>query len=112
MPRTRQLSDHEELIEVDGKSFTRKLPKVMTVKERQEKPSSRCLAASGARDVSLRLADLDREGIWAEVMYQSIGMWSSLIEDRKLIAEAARAKTNGWYRRFRHSRPIDWSRRR
>jgi len=96
MPRTRQLSDHEELIEVDGKSFTRKLPKVMTVKgatgETIIEMSSR---PPGARDVSLRLADLDREGIWAEVMYQSIGMWSSLIEDRKLIAEAARAE-NEW----------------
>ena len=28
-----------------------------------------------------RLKDLDEEGIWGEVMYQSIGLWSSLIED-------------------------------
>jgi predicted TIM-barrel fold metal-dependent hydrolase len=49
----------------------------------------------GSRDVRLRLADLDAEGIWGEVMYQSIGMWCTLIEDRKLIADAARAE-NEW----------------
>ena len=49
----------------------------------------------GARDVRLRLQDLDDEGIWGEVVYQSIGLWSSLIEDPQLIREAARAE-NEW----------------
>lgn len=96
MPRTRPISDHEELVEVDGKSFTRPLPKVMTAKgptgETIEQMAHR---PPGARDVSLRLQDLDSEGIWAEVMYQSIGLWCSLIEDPQLIREAARAE-NDW----------------
>ena len=41
------------------------------------------------------LKDLDEEGIWAEVMYSSIGLWSSLIEDPQLIREAAHAE-NEW----------------
>jgi predicted TIM-barrel fold metal-dependent hydrolase len=49
----------------------------------------------GSRDINLRLKDLDEEGVWAEVMYQSIGLWSSLIEDPRLIREAARVE-NDW----------------
>jgi predicted TIM-barrel fold metal-dependent hydrolase len=96
MPRTRMISEDEELVEVDGKSFTRRLPKTMvakgatgeTIVEMAHRPP-------GSRDVKLRLLDLDEEGIWGEVMYQSIGMWCTMIEDRKLIAEAARAE-NEW----------------
>ena len=32
MPRTRLINENEELIEVDGKSFTRTLPRLMTAK--------------------------------------------------------------------------------
>ena len=35
------------------------------------------------------------EGIWGEVIYSSIGLWSSLIEDPELIREAAHAE-NEW----------------
>lgn len=96
MPRTERISDHEERVTVDGKSFTRDLPKIMTAKgatgETIEQMSHR---PPGARDVRLRLRDLDEEGIWGEVVYQSIGLWSSLIEDPQLIREAARAE-NEW----------------
>src|SRR5215211_5038987 len=96
MPRTRMVSDDEELVEVDGKSFTRKVPKVMTAKSATgETIVQMSHRPPGSRDVKLRLHDLDQEGIWGEVMYQSIGMWCSLIEDRDLIAEAARAE-NEW----------------
>src|SRR4051812_7552737 len=97
MPRTSRIGEDEELVEVDGKSFTRKLPKVMTAKNAAtgETIAEMSHRPPGARDVKLRLEDLDEEGIWGEVMYQSIGMWCSLIEDRKLIAEAARAE-NEW----------------
>jgi predicted TIM-barrel fold metal-dependent hydrolase len=96
MPRTRMISENEELVEVDGKSFTRLLPKVMTAKgatgETITEMSSR---PPGSRDVKLRMIDLDEEGIWAEVMFQSIGLWCSLIEDPQLIRDAARAE-NEW----------------
>jgi len=96
MPKTTIVSDDEELVEVDGRSFTRKLPKIMkakgatgeTIAEMSHRPP-------GARDVGMRLKDLDEEGIWAEVMFQSIGLWCSLIEDPQLIREASKAE-NEW----------------
>ena len=96
MPKTEMISENEELVTVDGKSFTRALPKIMTAKgttgETILEISSR---PPGARDLKLRMEDLDAEGIWAEVMYQSIGLWCSLIEDPQLIRDAARAE-NEW----------------
>jgi predicted TIM-barrel fold metal-dependent hydrolase len=96
MPRTEMIADDEERVTVDGKSFTRKLPKLFiskgatgeTIVEMSHRPP-------GSRDANLRLADLDGEGVWAEVMYQSIGLWCSLIEDPQLIRDAARAE-NEW----------------
>jgi predicted TIM-barrel fold metal-dependent hydrolase len=96
MPRTEMISEDEERVTVDGKSFTRSLPKIMKVKgETGETITEMSHRPAGARDPRLRLADLDGEGIWAEVMYQSIGLWSALIEDPQLIREAAHAE-NEW----------------
>ena len=96
MPRTTRISDDEELVEVDGKSFTRKLPKIMTAKGATgETIAEMAHRPPGARDIRLRLEDLNEEGIWGEVMYQSIGLWSSLIEDPQLIRDAAHAE-NEW----------------
>jgi predicted TIM-barrel fold metal-dependent hydrolase len=96
MPRTEVIGDSEERVTVDGKSFTRAIPKIATAKgatgetivEMSHRPP-------GARDVRLRLLDLDQEGVWAEVIFASIGLWCALIEDRALIREAARAE-NEW----------------
>lgn len=96
MPRTELISENEERVTVDGKSFTRQLPKIftkrgsngMTIAEMSSRPP-------GARDVRARLADLDEEGIWAEIVYASIGLWCSLIEDKALIRAAAHAE-NEW----------------
>jgi predicted TIM-barrel fold metal-dependent hydrolase len=96
MPRTEQIGEDEERVHVDGLSFTRKLPKIMTARGATgETIAEMSHRPPGARDVSLRLRDLDQEGIWAEVMYQSIGLWTSLIEDPQLIREAAHAE-NEW----------------
>jgi predicted TIM-barrel fold metal-dependent hydrolase len=96
MPRTERISDGEERVTVDGKSFTRPLPKIMTAKgSTGETIGELSFRPPGSRDVRLRLKDLDEEGIWGEVMYQSIGLWSALIEDPELIREAAHAE-NEW----------------
>jgi predicted TIM-barrel fold metal-dependent hydrolase len=96
MPRAEMIGEDEERVTVDGKSFTRKLPKVMTARgETGETITELSSRPPGARDVRKRLDDLDEEGIWAEVMYQSIGLWSSLIEDPALIRAAAHAE-NEW----------------
>jgi predicted TIM-barrel fold metal-dependent hydrolase len=96
MPRTERLSETEERVTVDGKSFTRPLPKILTAKGATgETIAELSHRPPGARDIKQRLKDLDEEGIWGEVMYQSIGLWSSLIEDPQLIRQAARAE-NDW----------------
>ncbi len=96
MPRREQLSDTEERITVDGKSFDRKIPKIMLAKgETGETIAELSHRPPGSRDLAARLVDLDEEGVWAEVMYQSIGLWCGLIEDRSLIAAAAAAE-NEW----------------
>lgn len=96
MPRTERISDSEERVTVDGKSFTRPLPKIMTVKGSTGETIAEISARPpGARDLKLRMQDLNNEGIWAEVVYQSIGLWCSLIEDPQLIRDAARAE-NEW----------------
>ena len=49
----------------------------------------------GSRDVQARLADLDDEGIWAEVIYPSLGLWNPLIKDPELVRIACQAE-NEW----------------
>ena len=96
MPRSEKVGDNEEIVHIDGHSFRRALPKVMTVKgadgltiaEASHRPP-------GSRDVTARLKDLDGEGVWSEVVYASIGLWCSLIKDPQLIREAAHAE-NEW----------------
>ncbi len=96
MPRSERIGDDAEIVHVDGESFERKLPKVMTRKgadgltiaEAAHRPP-------GARDLHERLKDLDREGIWAEVVYASIGLWSNMIKDPQLVRDAAHAE-NEW----------------
>jgi predicted TIM-barrel fold metal-dependent hydrolase len=96
MPRTEMISENEELVTVDGKSFTRTVPKIMTAKSATgETIVEMSHRPPGSRDPRLRLRDLDEEGIWGEVMYASIGLWCALIEDRALIRDAARAE-NEW----------------
>jgi len=96
MPQTEMISETEERVTVDGKTFTRAVPKIMTAKGSTGETISELSARPpGSRDINLRMKDLDQEGIWAEVMFQSIGLWCSLIEDPQLIRDAARAE-NEW----------------
>ena len=96
MPRSEVVGDQEEIVHVDGKSFRRKLPKIMTAKGATgETIAEMSHRPPGARDVKARLHDLTQEGIWGEVMYASIGLWSGMIEDRRLIRAAAHAE-NEW----------------
>jgi len=58
--------------------------------------------APGANDMKRRIHDLDDEGIWAELVYPSIGIWTSSIQDPELLA-AGCAAINDWaieYQRF------------
>ncbi|MBO0732456.1 MAG: amidohydrolase family protein [Acidimicrobiaceae bacterium] len=92
-----------ETISVDGQQFRRRLPRPgwalrddqgLTVPER----------APGANDQALRLHDLDQEGIWAELIYPSLGMWMYSIRDPELLAAGARV-INDWAIEFQRSSP-------
>ena len=91
-----------ETIHVDGESFRRRRPQVtgltdengMTVTER----------APNANDPVKRLDDLDQEGIWAEVVYPSIGIWTASIKSPELLAAGARA-INDWAIIYQESSP-------
>jgi predicted TIM-barrel fold metal-dependent hydrolase len=103
MPRSEKDADGQwETVHVDGKEFRRRMPKAqltdpesgLTVDER----------APGANDPHLRLKDLDEEGIWAELIYPSIGIWASSIEDPALLREGVRA-INDWAIEFQQVSP-------
>src|SRR5439155_23803999 len=96
MPRSEKISETEEIVHVDGTSFQRRMPltKKGTTGETIVELSSR---PPGARDLSARLADLDHEGIWGEVVYSSLGLWENYIKDRDLVRTAAAAQ-NEWKR--------------
>ncbi|MGE0880794.1 MAG: amidohydrolase family protein [Acidimicrobiia bacterium] len=94
MPRAERISEREEIVHVDGISFTRAmpLPKKGATGETIIELSSR---PPGARDLDARMVDLDQEGIWGEVVYSSLGLWDNYIKDRELAREAAKA-ANEW----------------
>ena len=98
MPRSERVADDEEIVHVDGKSFRRRLPSVMTKKDEKSGLSdqrSSSIRARSARDLHARIKDLDSEGIWGEVIYPSLGLWENMLEDRDLVRAAAHAE-NEW----------------
>ncbi|MGH3970112.1 MAG: amidohydrolase family protein, partial [Mycobacterium sp.] len=91
VPRTEKDPDGRwETIHVDGQTFRRRLPSIA-----QQEFMQATVAAPGSRDVDKRLADLDDEGIWAELVFPSLGMWSSSFRTPELLREAMRV-SNDW----------------
>ncbi len=95
MPWTEVVSENMERIHVDGEIYHFPIPKVAQKKEGRLSMSEMSSRPPGARDLHARLADLDQEGIWGEVVYSSIGIWEGMIKDRDLIRQAAAAE-NDW----------------
>src|ERR1700723_1491178 len=79
-----------ESIHVDGQTFRRRLPSIA-----QQEFMQATVAAAGSRDVGKRLADPNAEGIWAELVFPSLGMWSSSFRTPELLREAMRV-SNDW----------------
>ena len=91
VPRSERDADGQwETVHVDGQSFRRRLPSAAA----QEffEASSR---APGAGDARLRLKDLDQEGIWGEVVFPSLGLWSSSFRTPEVLRAAMRV-SNDW----------------
>jgi predicted TIM-barrel fold metal-dependent hydrolase len=108
MPRTEQVDDRHEILHVDGRSFKRRLQWNPEVTEedlrkagqlaRGREPGMRALdlfRPPGAWDVKIRLEDLDDEGIWGEIVYPSLGLWTGLIKDPILYREGVKV-ANDW----------------
>jgi predicted TIM-barrel fold metal-dependent hydrolase len=79
-----------ETVYVDGQSFQRKLPSVG-----QQEFMKASQQTTGIADLEVRLQDLDHEGIWAEVIYPSLGMWNAMFRDPVLVREAMKV-SNDW----------------
>jgi predicted TIM-barrel fold metal-dependent hydrolase len=79
-----------ETVSVDGQSFQRKLPSLG-----QQEFMKASQQTTGIADVEVRLKDLDNEGIWAEVVYPSLGMWNGMFRDPVLVREAMKV-SNDW----------------
>lgn len=101
MPRSVKDDDgRHETVHVDGEEFRRRMP--AAAKLTDENGLTVDQRAPGANDKALRLVDLDQEGIWAELVYPSIGIWMSSIQSPDLLAAGCRA-VNDWaieYQRF------------
>jgi predicted TIM-barrel fold metal-dependent hydrolase len=103
MPRS--VKDEDGLFEtiyVDGQHFRRKLPFAKHDILDPETGLSTTERAPGSNDMRLRIQDNNQEGIWAELVYTSIGMWMHSIRDPELMAAGCRL-INDWgieYQRF------------
>jgi predicted TIM-barrel fold metal-dependent hydrolase len=102
MPRSVKDDDGRwETIHVDGQELRRRMPRALGMTDEDGRTVTD--RAPGANDKELRLRDLDDEGIWAELVYPSIGIWMSSIRDPELLAAGARA-VNDWAIEYqRHS---------
>jgi len=101
MPRSVKDPDGEwETVHVDGGEFRRRMPKFATdPSEFRGLDGSVGVRAPGANDPHLRLKDLDGEGIWGEVTYPSIGIWSYSIRTPEVLLAGTRA-LNDWALEF------------
>jgi predicted TIM-barrel fold metal-dependent hydrolase len=91
MPRSEKDADGlHETVHVDGQSFRRRLPAQaqMEFYEASHRPP-------GARDAKARMADLDSEGVWGEVIFPSLGMWNASFRTREAL-RAAIEVSNNW----------------
>lgn len=76
--------DKYEILYIDGERMDRQLNDFM---DKMRPP--------GAYDLSIRLKDLDSEGVWGQLAFPSMGFWTVRITDRELARETVRA-WNDW----------------
>jgi len=115
MPQTVRHEDHGvEVITVDGQSFERPIPKPRTAEQlmaTMARPAEDDLdevegqaRARGAFDPELRLKDLDKEGIWGEAIYPSLGTWTFNIRTPEIVREGCRI-SNDFFIEFQRKSP-------
>lgn len=108
MPWVEDIDERNELLHVDGKTFKQRKQWNPEVSE-EELIAAGQLARGreggmkalelfhppGAFDTGVRLGDLDREGIWGELIFGALGLWNGLIDDPVLYREGVRV-LNDW----------------
>jgi predicted TIM-barrel fold metal-dependent hydrolase len=108
MPRSVKDPDGAfETVYVDGQEFRRPMPRPGAAQVNLARPADTDpdeARAPGANDPVLRLTDSDQEGIWAEVIYPSLGIWAFNIRDPKLVREGVRV-LNDWAIDFQSHSP-------
>jgi len=103
MPRSEKDPDgRHETLHIDGETFRRRMPGAANLVD--ESGLTVFERAPGANDMRLRILDLNQEGIWAELVYPSIGIWMSSITDPKLL-HAGCAAINDWAFEFQRFDP-------
>ena len=90
-----------ETLHIDGREFRRRLSAGQLKDERGRTIMDR---APGANDPHRRLDDLDEEGVWGEVIYPSLGIWTASIEDPLLVRAGCEA-INDWFAEFQSVSP-------
>lgn len=89
----RSVKDEEagtETVHVDGQTFVRSMPSPTRSEFLDTFPRP-----PGNTDARKRIIDNDGEGVWAEIVYPSMGLWNGMIRDPHLACEAARV-ANDW----------------
>ena len=79
-PRTER-GEKYEIAYIDGKQISRQLNDFMDA-----------MRPPGFKDLSIRLRDLDQEGVWCQLAFPSMGFWTVNIDDPEL----ARAVVHAW----------------
>ncbi len=82
-PRSER-GDKYEILYIDGERVDRQLNDFMDA-----------MRPPGARDLQVRLKDLDQEGVWGQLAFPSMGFWTVKITDPELARETVRA-WNDW----------------
>jgi len=110
MPRSvKDPSGAFETIYIDGQSFERPMPQRTGRLGHGAMPEGTDTSEFIRRfvngnDAQSRLADLDDEGVWAELIYPSLGIWSFNIRTPE-VARAGAQVLNDWAIDFQHQSP-------
>src|ERR1700689_829866 len=98
-----------ETIYIDGQEFRRDLPKSssrpkglgINARPKDSEEEDFIKRTIGGNDPVNRIKDLDDEGIWGEVMYPSLGIWTFNVRTPRVVKEGCRA-LNDWALEFQH----------
>lgn len=113
LPRSvKDASGDFETIYIDGQEFRRELPKgdkpkkglginARPIDSQEEDFINRVI---GGNDPVARIKDLDNEGVWGEVMYPSLGIWTFNVRTPRVVNAGCRAM-NEWALEFQQHSP-------